>query len=667
MSYLLQNLTYLTDYNLKLLTEISSFDSNEIKSLRIGEEFVYRLMDNEGNEFYSSSIYDPIYEANQLLADVNFDNTGFIVLGINSSAVLKQILSRKTEAAWVLVIEKDPRVIKKCLEEVDLSSFLENKLQRLVFIYGNRTELEEEYDRFLHSITGYYFLQAEIIRTYPTYRVHQEDYQWSFELLIDKIRKNMINLGNSLGDSQIGIENELKNLKHVLKSRQLKQLENRYEGVPIVCVASGPSLDKQLPLLKELQGRALIISAESAFRVLLKNGIIPDALCILERGAASYDLSLKGVDIPEKTVLFGLTLIDPRIFDNWMHRIVPVFKTNVSHSRLMNEALGGNFGTMYSGNSVAHMNFNLAFYLGGNPIIFIGQDLAYADDGKTHSKDTFYDKTELEKLDDHYKHLIKQNLEDPSALFNREVYVDGYYGGKVRSRELWRLFLMWFTHLLQVFRKEDSLFINATEGGADIPGTVKMSFREAIDLYCQKPVVSIADKLDEIPMEQLDIEDQLQRLYKHIFSILYKVTSIAKSADLNLNYITEYQRDVHEQKNEDLRELKLTRILKLTESILHDILADQFAVFYFSPLVSNYHVKVNPISRINSPERVQAIIEHQKFFLERVIKGKEELEPILQNGLTQLVEEFGYTLDDFTMPEQEETLFGLTDDEGALS
>jgi|GEM_PF-1617560 len=666
MNYLLQNLTYLTDYNLKLISEIESICSDEIETLEVGDDVIFKLMDNEGNEFYSSSIYDPVYEAGKLLADVNFDNTGYVLLGLNSSAVLKEILVRKTDTAWVLVVEKDPRIIKKFLETVNLSSYLQEKLQRLVFIYGDRSELEGMFDQFMLSITGYYFLQAEIIRTYPTYRVQQDDYQWSFQLLVDKIRQNMINLGNSLEDSQKGIKNELKNLKHVLHSRPLKHVENRFKNLPIVCVASGPSLDKQLPLLKELQGRALIISAESAFRVLLRNGIVPDALCILERGEASYDLSLKGIDIPDKTVLFGLTLIDPRIYESWPGHIVPVFKENITHCRLLNRALG-DYGTMYSGNSVAHMNFNLAFYLGGNPIIFIGQDLAYAEDGKTHSKDTFYDKEELEKLDDHYKKLIQQNLQDPNASFNREVYVDGYYGGKVRTRELWRLFLMWFVHLLQTFRREDSVFINATEGGADIPGTVKMSFREAIDTYCQKPIPSISDILDQQPIEVVDVNEKLQSFCNHIHKTINRIGKLAQLAELNLSYIEDFKRDRLEQKNTDLYQLKLTRILKLTESILQSILTDEFGSFYFSPLVSNYHVKVNPISRINSEERAEAILEHQKFFLERVIRGKEELEPILRDGVTNVIKEFGFTLDNFSIEEEEETLYGLTEDEGAIS
>jgi len=647
---LVRNLVCLTDYNYELALEMPTIDSEAVEALRVQDDIVFKLTDNEGNEFYSASIYDPEYEARQFLYDVNYDNTGYIVFGLNSSAVLKEILSKKTETAWVLVVEKDRALIKKLLEEIDLTPYLENRLQRLVFIYGDQDRMEGFFDQFLHSIVGYYFLQAEVVRTYPTYRLQQDEYQWCFETVVDKIRKNMINLGNSLEDSQKGIYNELQNIKHVLRNKRFKQLENKFEGVPIICVASGPSLDKQLPLLKEVQGRALIISAESAFRVLLKNGITPDALCILERGEASYDLSLKGIDIPMETVLFGLTLIDPRIGDQWPGHQIPVFKTNVSHSRLLSDAFG-DFGTMYSGNSVAHMNFNLASYLGGNPIIFIGQDLAYAEDGKTHSKHSFYDKDEVEKLDDRYKRIIKQSLEDTGELFNKEVYVDGYYGGKVRSRELWRQFLTWFIHLLKEARKENSLYINATEGGADIPGMVKMPFKEAIGQYCHQRVTSIAETVDQVPMESIEISDKLQLFVEYMHDLTSRMKRFSKDSELNLQYIEDFQPG--DGSNGGMQSLKLARILKLTDSILQGLIADPFGSFYFSPLIANYHVKVNRISRITTTERIELILKHQNYLLVKIVEGESVLQKILSVGLTDVIEEFGYTEDDFTLPDQE--------------
>ncbi|MCL6577745.1 6-hydroxymethylpterin diphosphokinase MptE-like protein, partial [Kyrpidia sp.] len=531
--YFERNLEYLTEYNQHLIGELLSADTTGLESIQVTDLKVFKLTDDEGKEFYSASIYDPSYEAEVLLRDVNFDNSGFLIMGISCYEVITRILERKTETAWVFVVEKDVRLVRAFLEDMDLDPFLKDRLQRLVFFGGDITATADHLKHFLYSLVGFYFLQAEVVRTFSTLRKDRQYYDKIFEVVVETLRNNVYNMGNDLNDTLHGVRNELQNLKMVLTLPRLRDLKDVYDCVPVLCVASGPSLDKQLPLLRQAKGRSLIICAESALKALLRNGIVPDIVCILERGANSFDLSLSGIDIPEETALFGLTIIDSRIFPAWPKYAVPCFKENLSNSEFLNSALG-DFGAFVSGNSVAHMSYMLAVYLGGNPIVLIGQDLAYGEDGKTHSEDTVYNLEKYE-ADERMAWQIRDSLYNEKMLHNRTVYLDGYYGGKVKSRELWRQFLVWMETLVNFSQVPT---INATEGGVKIRGTIQMPFKEVLERYCTKPVTPIGEVIDRLPpRDESNHRAVLSRVHRKISDLLEETEDLVAYAKENRDIV----------------------------------------------------------------------------------------------------------------------------------
>ncbi|HZG15373.1 MAG TPA: 6-hydroxymethylpterin diphosphokinase MptE-like protein [Candidatus Bathyarchaeia archaeon] len=636
-----KNKPFFLEYNQWLIEEMEkeSFESRGIEVLHINDDIVFKVADEEGNEFYTGSVYDPKYEAEQFLDGVNFDNTGYILIGITSSAIVKKILKEKTETSWLLIIEKDLKLVKRFLDEVDLSSYLDGKMQRIIILSGEMGDYSAVINTYINSLIGYYLFQTDILRTYASYRRDAKFYDEIIQTLINHIRTHMTSIGNSIEDTLMGITNELKNVPIVLKSQSLSKLKDKYKDKPIICVSSGPSLDKQLPLLREAKGKAVIICAESAFRVLMKNGIVPDIVGILERGPNSYELSIKGQEIPEETALMGLTLMDPRIPRAWNQYVVPIFKQNITHSRLLNKSLG-DLGTLYNGNSVAHLNYSIAHFLGGSPIVFIGQDLAYSTEGQTHSKDSFYiDQSDIE-LSEQQRNQLRSSLEEDKTFFNRTVFLDGYYGEKVKSRELWRQFLHWMEHLITVL---PSKVINATEGGVDIAGTIKKPFSEVVETYCQESIPSIPEIFTEL--SALPIEEEIQSKLKGMIELLNKQLGEMDQVALFAAEIYLSAKTLQEEINSntmDLLELKVSRIMRNVEKLLKQILSDTFLTFFYRPLLSNYHVKMNPISRISSIERLQLILKHQSYFLSRIMIETKKVIKVYKDGVKYAVNELGF-------------------------
>ncbi|HEH4937559.1 TPA: motility associated factor glycosyltransferase family protein, partial [Campylobacter jejuni] len=121
-----------------------------------------------------------------------------------------------------------------------------------------------------------------------------------------------------------------------------------------------------------------------------------------------------------------------------------------------------NFCYAAVGFSVAHMAYEFATHLSHKNIIFIGQDLAYAEDGFSHTKD-------YSNLDKHEGHFQRDKNK-----YTTQAYGDN---GKVESSFVWTLFRHNFEQ--DVANAKKNYYIttyNCTEGGARIEGTIEKPF-----------------------------------------------------------------------------------------------------------------------------------------------------------------------------------------------
>jgi hypothetical protein len=128
-------------------------------------------------------------------------------------------------------------------------------------------------------------------------------------------------------DTLDGLKNSFINIEVLSSSPGVRQLDGQYRGKPAILVAAGPSLDKNIDLLSEAKGKALIMSSDTTFPVLLKKGIIPDLVVTIERIPEVYDRFYKNLEIPGDTWLAALNVADKRIFDSFPERHMVAFRT----------------------------------------------------------------------------------------------------------------------------------------------------------------------------------------------------------------------------------------------------------------------------------------------------------------------------------------------------
>jgi len=253
-------------------------------------------------------------------------------------------------------------------------------------------------------------------------------------------------------------------------------------------VAAGPSLNKNMHFLKGLRDKALIISCDASFGPLMQKGIRPHIVTSLER-TPGVDLFYTSVDNFKDIYFVALPVIMPEVIDAFKGRKFIAYRNYPYFKWLEIDK-----GTLNVGISVANLAFKILTLFECDPIILIGQDLAYADDGETHVKGNIFGER------------------DETILSKPVIEIEGNYGKPVKSEKLWEVMKLIYEEDIVAY---PGTCINATEGGAKIKGAEIMPFKEAIERYCQEPFHprTILNEVYDHFVCRSNTKDEMKRIY----------------------------------------------------------------------------------------------------------------------------------------------------------
>ncbi|EPO1981106.1 motility associated factor glycosyltransferase family protein [Campylobacter upsaliensis] len=373
--------------------------------------------------------------------------------GISNAFMIENLLQNPYHC-HLLVYERNLALLYTLLSSIDLSVALAQK-RLLIFNEVSQMEYIFETQPFL-AYSRTYFL--ELMSDF--YAREQKEILALNSFLMEGFKKSILKQGNDPKDALQGIRQYVYNLDSMIKNPSLKELlaKRGAKFKSCVIVSTGPSLSKQLPLLKEVQERVVIFAADSAYPILMQNDIVPDYVCMVERTdftAEFFKHDFGNKD--DKTTFLLASLVHPNAIEYLEKRgrnyiLIPKHLNFAQYVDLKAFAL------LSSAASVAHMALALALELEFKELVFIGQDLAYDDVGHSHPKD--------------YQH---------SANFESEAYekikIVAYGGeGFVESHEIWIFFRQILEDLIKYV--VSAKIYNATQGGARIEGMIEKPFSE---------------------------------------------------------------------------------------------------------------------------------------------------------------------------------------------
>ncbi|EEV5448023.1 motility associated factor glycosyltransferase family protein [Campylobacter coli] len=429
--------------------------------------FMYENLEEEINFFYQSILEKtPRYP--------------FVcIYGIGNALLIKNLAKHYKH---LFVFESEIELFILALSTIDLSEELCSGKIYLVDIEEERVDIQLLILFDMKDMFEYLSLYEMFVNNVYYKKFYEDIWHRADELCEKNIEVIVRNLISNLN---IGFEcysHLLQNIPSMLESipfqRILSQRKNQFENA--IVVSAGPSLAKQLPLLKAYQDKVVIFCADGALSMLEKEGIVPDYVTNLD----FTDLTMKFFQNKEnKTSLNMLSCAThPSLVYSLDNKSV-ILRDDPLYQRFnLND-----FGYIDTGTHVSHFSYTLALALGFKNIIMIGQDLAFDEKGNSHSKGFSY-----------------------GEQFSGEktvptLQVPAYAGkGEVLTHITWNDYRIKLEYLFAC-NDQKAKFYNATEGGARINFTEELSFKECCEklLTKEKPKFELPKSLTKNRSDKL--------------------------------------------------------------------------------------------------------------------------------------------------------------------
>ncbi|EAH6293296.1 motility associated factor glycosyltransferase family protein [Campylobacter lari] len=500
-----KNLNSLKNENLK----------NKLKNLKVNKFRVSIGSDPLDINFISndkitkSKLYEhslvQLNEKLNLYNDKYFLYPVFYFFGFGNGILYKALLQNKNHQK-IVVFECELEFIYLSFHFVDFSKELNDDALIILDI----KELNElDFQILCSNDPFFHFLRVYFLDIHCDYYEKYHDEILNTNKNIQRhIKQIILGHGNDSKDALIGIENYLYNLPDLISNLSFDELILKREKAckNAIIVSTGPSLTKQLPLLKQYANHASIFCADSAYAILAKEGIKPDYVFSLERVKKTSEFFNNDFGDFDEDILFILSSVVHPNAINYLeknHRKYMLMQRDFSFNNYFKLK---KFGKLSSSPSVANMAYFTAVFLKHENIIFIGQDLAYAKDGSSHPNNYLYSSNHETSMYEHINTLA--------------------YGGKeqVETHAIWNMFKIELEKKIILAKNNFNITTyNATEGGSRIKGTIEKPFKELCEELLAKEALKNFAKLDETNKEK-KIELLLKSFYK-----LHQASKICES------------------------------------------------------------------------------------------------------------------------------------------
>lgn len=405
------------------------------------------LIYEQDRVLYLHSRYDPVAEANQLIESWHFapDTEQVVVVGLGLGYHIQACLQRFDGLRRLVVVEAFSEVIHMC-NEVNPELFEDTRVQIC------HPEDEQALVQFvLNQDVNQLVVHPPSLTVFPYKRIR---------LILQEMQ--VLNHSREYNAPQLK-QNWLENLALLNPKCVFSGHKNQLSSKPGILLAAGPSLDDSLEkLCVDFPKNAVTVAVSAVLKKLQKRQLVPDFVVHTDASPDSYQ-HFAGLE-PEYQLpkLLVLPTSHPQIFrsyqgdKNWI--LQKGFESSQNYARKFN------LDVFDTGGSVATLALSLLWYLGCDPIIFVGQDLAYID-GKTHADGVHND---LQTFD------VSQNYKIET------LSVKGDYCQSTLSWSVFRHWIEWFirTH-------PDRKYYNVSSG-AQIEGTDARTITDLSKNVCTK-------------------------------------------------------------------------------------------------------------------------------------------------------------------------------------
>ncbi|ENV0706702.1 motility associated factor glycosyltransferase family protein, partial [Campylobacter jejuni] len=514
--------------NILLKESLKEIKSSKFELILGKDNLDINLKDTSDNTFLYENVID---ELNSMLNTYNDKYLLYPVLyfyGFGNGILFKALLQNKNHQ-HIVVFEKDIEIIWVIFHILDFS----NELQNARLMVLNTSSLDIEFfSNFCSSKPFFQFSRIYFLELMSHYyeRFH-EDILGLNKKLAENFKNSIVSYGNDPLDALQGIEQFVYNLPQMITHPSYKELLSKRKGISdtAIIVSTGPSLTKQLPLLKKYASKATIFCADSSYPILAKHNIKPDYVLSLERIPLTSEFFNNDFGEFDKDIVFVCAgVVHPKTIEYLKNKTFIITQKILAFPYYINLK---NFCYAAIGFSVAHMAYEFATHLNYKNIIFIGQDLAYAEDGFSHTKD-------YSNLDKHEGHFQRDK-----GKFQCLAYGGN---GKAESSEVWTMFRFFLQDTIS--RNIISTTYNCTEGGARIEGTIEKPFLWACENLLDKDLNKPFEKLEPLSLNKQN--EFLLKAYYKVYQSIKHCRDFSKILSNDFNNIQNIYLNLNKKEND---------------------------------------------------------------------------------------------------------------------
>ncbi|AYV73757.1 DUF115 domain-containing protein [Bacillus sp. PK3-056] len=445
----------------------------------------------ENRNYYLHSKYDPRKEAEVLIERYKdefekYDHVLFYGVGLGYH--VETLLKRYPNMNYSL-FEPVPSVFYQFLESNRLDNLDLSRLKN-VFIDTVDTDPKD----FLINLTGNIQERIMLIAL-PSYeRIFERKFQQFTEDFKEAVAAKYESHYIDNKYSARWTLNSLINLPTTLSTPNiLNGFDHIFKDKPLIIVSAGPSLQEEYENLKKIKRdkTAYIFAVGSANKALIANGIIPDAVCTYDPQEVNHTVFTKMLEknIINVPMIYGSSVgfetlkyyPGPKL--NMLisqDTVSPYYFESKENMRVINDAP-----------TIAAIALQLAAELGCNPVILVGQNLAFKGNKKYS--------TEIEE---------EKKINELAQKEKGEIIVEDVYGNKIKSTKGFINMKSFLEYYISMFSQLK--VINTTKGGAKIIGAEYQPLEQLIEKELTKKVVK--ENWHNKQFEQLPAKNTIKKL-----------------------------------------------------------------------------------------------------------------------------------------------------------
>lgn len=429
------------------------------------------------------SRYDPAGEARKAAAAAAASGADtLVILGPGLFYTVEAALN-ENPGVRVVAASADPSFLAACLDLRDLQGPLAD--ERLSILAGGPPE------GLLWIFERLGTRRIRILENKAEAELCPDWYGRAGAVLARWESKEAVNSATLKRFGRLWVRNLARNLDEIPRRPGVAGLEGLFRGIPALVAAAGPSLDEVLPLLPALRERAVLVCVDTALRSVLRAGIEPDFLVVVDPqywNSRHLDRCRAA-----RSVLVTEAAVWPSVL-RMPFASVRLCASLYPLGTFAEGRAGGSKGKLGAGGSVATTAWDFARVIGCSPIYMAGLDLGFPG-GRTHARASRFEQ----------KALAEGRRLRPPATFLYEAYAGARPrearandGGTVRTDERLALYSWWFES--RMLRHPECPTRNLSSRGLAIPG---MPFEPPEALLSRPPA---RDRVEEA-LETLRLEE----------------------------------------------------------------------------------------------------------------------------------------------------------------